>query len=406
MQFMRSCFILDMSLAAILFLFLYESGNSFDRHLLDSHSRRQSTLILSRVELDKRVKLAFVDTGCSTTAVHSLQDSVPFPNYPAEPILIGTAAGKIRCRIFRKVPTCIPGLPEVPLDIVASDLSVVPSFQCWGINAIVGMNFLRDFVLTIRGREGISTLETSLDHQPRGERIPLRLRMGMPYLTVSIVGGFSQELLVDTGMEDVLTLSPEFLRRLEKAGLVVACDDDRSFTAAGAVSRKCFILRQMDVANTRFADVRVSESAHPGIGLGLLDHFNCILDFPKQEVWFERISDEKVIRIEPDASGMVVGFGPDGLASVRVLKDNSPAEMAKIKVGDELLSLNGRSAREFSYREIKREFAHGGKRVRLVLKRGETTYEVDLKLARPYEYPPQWKPEDTLPKTKFLPDDN
>lgn len=370
--------------------------------------RRWSMKVLQRAEIDHRRYCAWLDTGCKSAAVHSLPGSMPFPNYSSQDAVITTGSGRVTRRIFRQVPSAIVGFPQMPLDIVATDMTVFASCECWGIEAIIGMEYLRHFVLTIRGREGISSLDRVLVRQPLGQRIPLSFRDGRPHLKLTMAGGFSQDVMLDTGQGPSITFPAGSARRLVKSGHAMAVDEGTSFTLGGKVAKQAYLIRWSEIANVRFTDVRASETeeSHPAIGLGLLDHFNCVFDFPKQEAWLEPVSDDRVIRLEPDASGLVVGFGPDGLALVRRLNAGYPAEIAKIEVGDELVSLNGRSAREFSYLEIERELSRTGKRVKLVLKRAEKTYAVDLKLARPYEYPPQWKPEDALLKTKFLPDDD
>jgi predicted aspartyl protease len=212
------------------------------------------------------------------------------------------------------------------------------------------------------------------------------------------------EALVDTGKDDYLNLPPEVIRQLTRFGHARPASSETKFTARGAIIRKSHILRWVEFANVRFKDIQVGEAQRPAIGLALLENLNCVFDFPKQESWIEPCRTNEII-CEPDASGLVVGFEPDHRALIRRIIPGYPADKMTIAIGDELLVINGRNAKELSYRRITRELSRTGKSARLVLKSRNTTYEVEFKLDRPYEYPPRWAPEDLLPKAKFLPDD-
>ena len=223
---MRTHLILRLFLAAILLTSGERSGHSFVDNRLDPIPRRRSVSILANVDFGQTTKLAIVDTGCSTAAVHSVPGSILFTDYPSQERVFGTPSGIISRRCVRHVPSGIGDLPQMPLDVIATDMSVIPSTEYWGINAIVGMEYLRNFVLTIRGREGTSTLETKLNRKPAGDRILLHFHTGVPYITVPIVGGFSQDFVVDTGKDDGLSLSPELAKRLQRLEHAVASDND------------------------------------------------------------------------------------------------------------------------------------------------------------------------------------
>jgi|GEM_PF-1409170 len=371
-------------------------------------NRRWSANLLTKANIGGREYLAWVDTGNTRSLIQSEPGSRQFNDYELREVFVrdGVTGGRIKQRAFFGVPVATSGCPEMPLDIVEMDLTLFSNCKSWGINAAIGMDYLRHVVLYMEGSERGMTIQTSSRAKHRGYRVPVSIRSGAPYVTISLPGGFSVECVVDTGQDFLLTVSPELARQLGRFGHSVPAPAETGLTAQGAVKTPTHVIRWIEFANVRFNDIQVCESQRPAIGLALLEHFDCVFDFPRQEAWLSPLNDGRIVRIEPDASGLFVGYEPDGRAVILRVEQDYPAGRTRIAKGDELITLNGRKVRELSYREVARALSCRGTRVMLVLKHAQSTYAVDLRLDRPFEYPPRWTAEDLVPKAKFLPDDN
>lgn len=366
--------------------------------------RTRYAAILADARIDGNPYLAVLDTGNSHSLVQADSVKAQFSEYRSRKISIEIFGEVVEKPLYLAVPVSVGNSPEIPLDILKTDLTLFPSFKSWRIDGAIGMDYLRNCVLRIDGNERGAAIfpRSPVTHQ--GQRVPISFRIGLPYVKLSLAGGSSLEALVDTGKDDYLNLPPDVIRQLTKLGHSRPATNETRFTARGAIPTKSHILRWVEFANVRFENIQVREAQRAAIGLAMLENLNSVFDFPSHECWIEPLRSSQGILCEPDASGLVVAFGPDHRALVRRLISGFPAEKTTIAVGDELLAINGRSSQELSYRAIARELSRTGTTARLVLKSSNTTYEIEFKLDRPYEFPPRWAPEDSLPKAKFLPD--
>ncbi|HEY3226125.1 MAG TPA: hypothetical protein VGK61_03895 [Planctomycetota bacterium] len=122
-------------------------------------------------------------------------------------------------------------------------------------------------------------------------RIPLVLDRGMAWVDVNIAGR-SFRLLLDLGGFDTVALSPEAL-----AGLAVSWTGRTrtTFSAMGDLARaREYILPALELGGVVFHELRGTEDLlqgekravkRPGyLGLGLLQRFNLIIDYPAREL--------------------------------------------------------------------------------------------------------------------------
>lgn len=139
-----------------------------------------------------------------------------------------------------------------------------------------------------------STIE-SPERPPSGEsgfvRIPLVLDRGMAWIDVAIAGR-SFRLLLDLGGFDTVALSPESLEGMEVSW---TGRTRTTFSAMGDVARaREYVLPPMELGGVVFRDLRGTEDLLRGekravkrtgyLGLGLLQRFNLIIDYPAREL--------------------------------------------------------------------------------------------------------------------------
>ncbi len=117
------------------------------------------------------------------------------------------------------------------------------------------------------------------------------------------------------------------------------------------------------------------------IGLGLLSRFNLVFDLQRQRLLvqpnrgFARPFEHDMTGLDllPDSTG--------GLAIDRVI-DDSPASDAGLKVGDRVLTIDGRAAADWDFFEVMELFRHAGAEVSLVVARDGERRQVRLTLRR------------------------
>ena len=90
------------------------------------------------------------------------------------------------------------------------------------------------------------------------------------------------------------------------------------------------------------------------IGGGILKRFKVIFDYSKNQMILEKNSNFDLPE-RYDMSGMWLAAENGKVYVIKVLKD-SPAEKAKIKEGDEIVSINEVSASQYSLEQIREMF--------------------------------------------------
>lgn len=118
------------------------------------------------------------------------------------------------------------------------------------------------------------------------------------------------------------------------------------------------------------------------IGGELLKRFTVIFDYPNGKLYLKKNRDYRDEFVFSKTGLILVAEGP-GLNKFRVsmVRENSPAAEAGIKVGDELLKMNFSRTELMDLMEVTEKFRRrDGKKVRLRFKRGDEKYKTVLRL--------------------------
>lgn len=81
-------------------------------------------------------------------------------------------------------------------------------------------------------------------------------------------------------------------------------------------------------------------------------------------------------------------------------RSDGPAFEAGVRAGDEIHSIDGRAAKEWTYFSIKDRFSQGGSLLRLECTRDGKPFTREFELKHRFPYPPEWPPE----RQEFNPD--
>ena len=106
------------------------------------------------------------------------------------------------------------------------------------------------------------------------------------------------------------------------------------------------------------------------------------------------------------ASGIDLRFAGADKIVVANVRQGYVADEEDILPDDEVISVNGKFPVELSMVEIENLMGRAGNELRLRLRRGGNSFEVDFVTKYPFKYPPDWPPEreefnpDAAPETK------
>lgn len=126
--------------------------------------------------------------------------------------------------------------------------------------------------------------------RPPGVRLPLTMRRGVETLPVTIEGVLAQADL-DLGNGGTVLVGMAFAsRRLLDDGRATAVIPGGGI--GGATVQRALVLRTLDIAGRRFADVPAAIDASPtaadaNIGVRLLRRFGLVTDFAERGVWLD-----------------------------------------------------------------------------------------------------------------------
>jgi PDZ domain len=282
------------------------------------------------------------------------------------------------------------------LELSLAEISSVLGRQ---IDGVLGSNSLHHLVLQIDFKRRTLTFSDPRTRKliSRSGMVALEIREGRPFVAADLrLRAEGPEVrnawfLLDTGVDDAVYLNGTFLKL---RGLVSDTGQQPrvEWPALGVGGWQTTTAERVDMIRlgpetiTKFAASISSNSqgldgpADAGaIGLEFLRRFNVVLDFESRQMGLYANSSVN----EPydlDMSGLLLAFGTPAFKTIIVkgVRSSSPAAQAGVKAGDELSSIDGRSASELGLDRIDKMFRQAKREYRLQLKRENQSLSVTL----------------------------
>ena len=279
----------------------------------------------------------------------------------------------------------------------ASDLS---SFNADGgirINAFLGMDYLQPLIFQFASERPRFIQRSEFVPDPAATIHLLKTSdhaqsHSMVSIDLPVLG--EREFIIDTGYNDCVAISSDWIKRLLRAGEAVLLQEVVAVDGSGARKKTLYVIREIQILGITMRNVPALESELNLVGLGLMRHLDFSIDF-KNSVAYILPSSRSVDAFDADASGLRTVFQPDHGLTVSRIMPASSAEKNKIEVGDQLLEIDGRIASELSAWEIRKLLSQAGKTIPLKVKSGDQVRDIQLPLSRNFEYPPKWKRRST-----------
>jgi C-terminal processing protease CtpA/Prc len=139
----------------------------------------------------------------------------------------------------------------------------------------------------------------------------------------------------------------------------------------------------------------------------LLRRLNLAIDFPNNQIWQKKTPNAGLSIFPVNASGMAVVFVSPTQLKINKIRPQSPATLAEVEAGDEIVELQGKRPGDLSLFQVQELLAQDGKTIQVVFDKNGQRLVKDLRLKRPFLYPPVWEPkdEDSGEFEKFLEQD-
>jgi predicted aspartyl protease len=276
-----------------------------------------------------------VDSGSTANFIdHSLEC---YASGVGRRVLVKTAGNPIECRFYELIPTSVAGIQVVLKPVASIELKHISCVFGDEIAGILGLPTILKFGLGYSSSsKNFYFGKSPVKSFDRSYRIHISAKEGV-FADGVDVGLDNRRYIIDTGMNSPLAVTTEVFNQLEAKRLVTSIADTIVLDVSGKSVRKSGILQRLAVWGTEFIDVPVRVGSENTIGLGLLQRFDFYID-----PYNERIElSENSTTSNPFCIGKA-GLSfllDDGAIRVVNVKSESPAAMAGIAVGDEIVQI-------------------------------------------------------------------
>jgi hypothetical protein len=348
---------------------------------------RHGDVVLIPVTLGEKTYSCVLDTGSSLMVFdNSLK---PLLGKPLGEETVGTLSlpntiEKFESPAYRVGP--FPATHKEP--VVTSDLSRFRQITGHNLRGILGMSFLRNFVVRIDFDKGSVSLSRTLSAETvsNAVKIPFELnRNGLP-----IIGGripaanrpHEVSFLVDTGASGVALNRALFQHLLEEEQLQIVGKTISSDLGNDHWNYKARV-KALKLDKFEHTELLVSHTFSPQqpsvMGLSYLSRFRVTFDFPNQQLVLEPGKQFRK-RIEPNRSGIRF-LRPEAETVVYSIDEGSPAQSVGIRPGDRILTINDLDADTSTPFALRQELdAPPGREIKLVLSRDGKPFEQTLSI--------------------------
>jgi predicted aspartyl protease len=349
-----------------------------------SHNVDGSFLVDARVDGSPAVLM--LDTG----AEHSLLDREFAKRLGLHPIADANvqkpySAGKDE--IVRVTDLEIQSIHSSDLNVMTDDLAAGSAALGVPIDGVLGNDFLRNFTVTLDYYAGSARFDhISVSHH--GVRINLS-RVENRYFVHLNFDGVALSFLLDTGT-NFSALSQSGWAKLSQDKTVPPLIGGVRSSGTSATSRLACIQRVTLGRNSyQNLPVRVQPPMSAGIfanptvdgilGSDFLMQFVVSLDLANNALYLNRDRNFTADRDRFSTIGVQFAKDPTGFFTVMAVWRPTPASEANIKVGDQILSVNGLNTIEMSQEDLSRQL-HGepGRKIQVMIRSGRDQRTMNL----------------------------
>jgi Aspartyl protease/PDZ domain len=316
-----------------------EAAPNTPRIIAEFDIPRHGEVLSLPVELNGRKYRFLLDTGASQTVFDlSFKDEL---GAPIDTLEFTTAGDTIRLPLFACPPASIGKLPMRALcaNVAGHDMAAIREAAGKDIRGVVGMDFLRHWVVRINPDRGKVSLLSSVDETAAGFSSKLTRVDQAFFLSADIPGWGPDKFLVDTGAVGVsCDVEANLFQWLCECKTVFDFGTVTYEAASGRVTKRQGRLSQLTVGPFKHRGLLCSE--HSGgniVGLDYLSRYISTFDFPNEMAYFR--PGRSFGHREPGSTSGLTLVSEVGEAVVHAVDPASPAENAGIEPEDVIVAV-------------------------------------------------------------------
>jgi hypothetical protein len=339
---------------------------------------RGGALLVVPVTLGGKAYPFVLDTGATQTVYDTSLRPLLGPPLGRSKVI--TPGGDVVLEEFAAPDARLGKLPLPRGKVYLFEMSKLREAGGIDVRGILGMDFLRDYVVTIDFDGGTVAFRRLAIPNP-GEALPLFVEsLSRPCVRASLAGGPPELFMVDTGSEGFgsADVRPEQFDALVKAGKARETARQWCTTMAGTRRSSQGAVESLTVGPFKHRDLEVTTGGVGLLGLSYWSRYLVTFDFPLGVAYLKKgaafdAPDER------DRSGLSL-LRVKGAVRVHGVAPGSPAERVGLRPGDVLLEVAGARADRGPLFPLRRLLAQDGRAVTVRFRRGAAERTVTLPL--------------------------
>jgi hypothetical protein len=338
--------------------------------------------ILLPVKFIGKEYLFLLDAGCTHTAFDtSLRNELGEVKKIEKALTHGTP---ITAELF-DAPEAFLG----PLNLQDSgqvscfDLKMPSLIDGRKISGIIGMNFLRRYVIQIDFDKGtLSFLQTAKGQHPNwGIELAIWYNsLGLPFIKSSILKNINVDFIIDTASNSTGGLGSDIFKQIlsEKE---LTTSEALIATASGVIQKREVRIDSISVGSFEYEKLIFSEANWSYLGLLFLSRHIVTLDFPNSRMYLRKGKEFKK-GDETDMSGLHL-LRISNQTVVYSVDEDSPAHKAGIRSKDIILKADEKDANTYNIYDLRRLLMSEDKRnITMTIKHGDDVKDVSFLLKK------------------------
>ena len=321
----------------------------------------QHNVILIPVQINGSFEMNFIlDTGVKSTILTEpfLSQFLHLDSLVTVKVRGLGEGNAIDASLAKNVTLGIPGLQAVGMQILVLPDGVISYSGMFGrpVYGIIGYDIFSEFVVEINYARKYITLYDPFSYKvkPKFEELPIVLRGGKPYINASLTDfrgkKITSQWLIDTGSSNAIALYDRSLP-VPEPSIPAFLGKGLSGSVYGRMARAnefqlgSFVFQEVIAGYPDPSSLNMIEADslwYGNIGSEVLSRFQVIFDYYRNRIYLRRIAGFNQ-PFEYNVSGLEITTEGDNFNKfiIAYVRPKSPASLADVRVGDEILSLNG-----------------------------------------------------------------
>ena len=330
-----------------------------------------------------------LDTGSGGISLDSTTCAdFQLPIKPSDTTINGIGGMKKVSFLFNQTLN-LHGLQVKNLNFHVNNYEVLTSVYGEKIDGIIGYSFLSRYIVTIDYDSlKISVYQPGKMRYPQGGHLlkPVFTSLPIQFMTVKDRIKLGYNFYIDTGAGLCVLLSDKFVKDssllLKKRKPVITGAEG----IVGRLQMQLTVIKELKVGPYRFKNVPAyiyqddyNVLNYPFtaglLGSEILRRFNIIINYPKREIHL--LPNNKYLEVFDYSYTGFSFYAIDGQIVVEDVIKNSPADLAGIKIGDEVIAVG--NLFNLNIQAYKQALQSPNSKIKLILRRNENLITINFK---------------------------